>query len=338
MEWTRSGLKTNAKQFLKTRYWYAFLVLFIMLAIVSAGSSVISTFVSFGSFLSPAFMDLQSGDTNSFMTPGFAIFTGILTLLSMALTYTFLILVGGPVEIGTRRWFNRTREGAVASRVGILFSVFRKGSYRGAVGGYAWMTLWSVVWSLPYILFVVPATMIGYVVTWDSWMSFVAAMASRMGTPPGDLEGMDFASILGIQLPDTSVLLGVFAVLSVLSLLAAIPMIARTLAYSMAPWILADNPTIGARRALRLSIAMTRGQKLDIFVLYLSFAGWCVLAFLPLLCCIPLGPMFLSPYLYATQSELYAFLKHGSVVRGDCTMEELGYLKTALADETPPTA
>ncbi len=335
MEWTRAGLKTNAKRFLKTRYGYAFLVLFISVAIVSAGSSVISIIMSFGSFLTPAFMDFQAGDPGSMLTPGYFVFIGILTLLSTVLAYAFLLLVGGPIEIGTRRWFNRTREGGVASRIGILFSLFRKGSYRGATGGYAWMMLWSLIWSVPYVIFVVPAALIGYVVTWDSWMSFLSAMASRSGAEV-DLAGLDFASTFGIQLPDTSILLGLFAVLSVLSLLAAIPMIAKTISYSMAPWILADNPRIGARRALRLSMAMTRGQKLDIFVLYLSFTGWVLLAVLPAFCCIPLGPMFLNPYLYATQAELYAFLKHGSVVRGECSMEELGYLKAAISDETSP--
>lgn len=39
----------------------------------------------------------------------------------------------------------------------------------------------------------------------------------------------------------------------------------------MVPYILADNPSIGAERAIQLSNRMTDGEKWDMFVLDLSF-------------------------------------------------------------------
>lgn len=50
-------------------------------------------------------------------------------------------------------------------------------------------------------------------------------------------------------------------------LLLIIPGIIKAYAYRMVPYILADNPNIGCKRAIELSIQMTNGQKFEIFVL-----------------------------------------------------------------------
>ncbi len=65
--------------------------------------------------------------------------------------------------------------------------------------------------------------------------------------------------------------------------------IIKGIAYSMTPFILADNPQIGYGRTLKLSIAMTNGHKGAIFVLYLSFLGWYILGML----CFGIGLLFL---------------------------------------------
>ena len=105
--------------------------------------------------------------------------------------------------------------------------------------------------------------------------------------------------------------------------------IVKHYSYMMIPYILADNPTIGARRALRLSKDMTRGHKLDIFILELSFIGWYLLGFLA--CCI--GVVAVAPYVHATKAELYDVLKRESVGRGFCTMEDLGYIAVPASDQ-----
>lgn len=55
------------------------------------------------------------------------------------------------------------------------------------------------------------------------------------------------------------------------SLLLIVPRIIKAISYIMMPFILADNPQIGYDRALKLSMAMTKGHKGAIFVLALSF-------------------------------------------------------------------
>lgn len=103
------------------------------------------------------------------------------------------------------------------------------------------------------------------------------------------------------------------------SLLLVIPGIVKAISYSMVPFILSDNPEIGAARAVKLSMAMTQGHKWDIFVLYLSFIGWFVL------CSMTggIGYFFLAPYFFATLSELYADLRGKTIQSGIVMASEL---------------
>ena len=104
------------------------------------------------------------------------------------------------------------------------------------------------------------------------------------------------------------------------TLLLIIPGIIKGYAYSMVPYILADNPNIGVSRAIELSNNMTHGEKLNIFVLDLSFLGWILLT---VVTC-GIGMLFLAPYMEATKAELYAALKDKAYRGGLCTPAELG--------------
>lgn len=94
-------------------------------------------------------------------------------------------------------------------------------------------------------------------------------------------------------------------------LLLIVPGIVKSYAYSMVPYILAENPNIGRERAVDLSIEMTRGQKFRIFVLDLSFIGWCILGILALI----VGILFVLPYINATKAELYIVLRRNVLER-----------------------
>ena len=104
------------------------------------------------------------------------------------------------------------------------------------------------------------------------------------------------------------------------SLLLVIPGIIKSYAYRMVPYILAQNPDIGAKRAIELSRMMTKGQKFNIFVLDLSFIGWYMLCLLTL--CI--GGIFLRPYIDATMAELYNDLSKNALDKGLFQPDELG--------------
>lgn len=103
------------------------------------------------------------------------------------------------------------------------------------------------------------------------------------------------------------------------TLLLIIPGIVKSYAYRMVPYILADNPNIGYRRAIELSNEMTMGYKLEIWVLDLSFFGWYFLGVLTF----GIGTFFVNPYVDSTNAELYLSLRENAVRRGMCTCGEL---------------
>ena len=89
------------------------------------------------------------------------------------------------------------------------------------------------------------------------------------------------------------------------SLLLIIPGIIKAYSYSMAFYIMADNPQVGIRNALKMSMDLTNGYKGKLFVLGLSFIGWAILA--TFTCGI--GFLWLIPYMQMTYANFYNELK-----------------------------
>jgi uncharacterized membrane protein len=102
-------------------------------------------------------------------------------------------------------------------------------------------------------------------------------------------------------------------------LLLIIPGIIKSYAYRMVPYILSDNPNMEYNRALELSVKMTDGEKLNMWVLDLSFIGWYLLGTLLFF----IGVIFVFPYENATKAELYLVLRKHALDEGICTYEEL---------------
>ena len=84
-----------------------------------------------------------------------------------------------------------------------------------------------------------------------------------------------------------------------------VPGLIKAYEYSMIPYLLAENPNLSTSEAFSLSKQMTTGQKMDLFVLDLSFIGW---GFLGLICC-GIGLLFVQPYPETTKAEVYLILK-----------------------------
>ncbi len=92
---------------------------------------------------------------------------------------------------------------------------------------------------------------------------------------------------------------------SLWSLLLVIPGIIKSYSYAMTPFILNDEPDLGADATIHRSREIMYGHKADLFWLDLSFIGW---AFL---CCLTLGIGFLwlYPYIYTTHAAFYEDVK-----------------------------
>ena len=89
------------------------------------------------------------------------------------------------------------------------------------------------------------------------------------------------------------------------TMLLVIPGIIKAYAYSQAYYVLAENPGIGAREALRRSEAMMKSHKMEMFMLNMSFMGWAILGTFTF----GLLYIWLIPYMQATMTNFYNSIK-----------------------------
>ncbi len=80
----------------------------------------------------------------------------------------------------------------------------------------------------------------------------------------------------------------------------------------MTPYILDENPELGASEAIHRSRMMMKNHKFDLFWLYLSFIGWF------LLCCITcgIGFLWLTPYFNTAKASFYEEVKADYALNG----------------------
>ena len=90
------------------------------------------------------------------------------------------------------------------------------------------------------------------------------------------------------------------------SLLLVVPGIIKSYEYRMVPYILAENPGMDSKQVFEISKRMMNGQKMETFILDLSFIGWALVAGIT---CGIAGVFYVTPYVNATNTELYAFNK-----------------------------
>lgn len=103
------------------------------------------------------------------------------------------------------------------------------------------------------------------------------------------------------------------------TILFYIPGIIFTYRYMMTPYILAENPDIDYKRALEISRAMMKGNKLRTFMFQWSFIGWFLLG---CLAC-GVGTVFVQPYFFMSEAELYKELRNNAIANGTVNESEL---------------
>ena len=89
------------------------------------------------------------------------------------------------------------------------------------------------------------------------------------------------------------------------SLLFFIPGIVKRLAYSLAPLLIAEDPTLSAREAIALSQKMMKGYKWTLLGLELSFIGWYLLNYVTM----GILSFYVTPYVSATRTNFYLAVK-----------------------------
>lgn len=89
------------------------------------------------------------------------------------------------------------------------------------------------------------------------------------------------------------------------SLLFVIPGIVKAYEYRMIPYLLAENPNMSMSEAFGRSRNMMHNNKMNAFVLDLSFIGWYILVAFS---CGIVAIFYVLPYVYLTDTELYVAL------------------------------
>jgi uncharacterized membrane protein len=98
------------------------------------------------------------------------------------------------------------------------------------------------------------------------------------------------------------------------SLLLIVPGIIKMYEYRMMPYLLADNPSITCDEAFARSKAMMTGQKMNAFLLDLSFVGWHLLGALTFGI---LNFFYVLPWHQLAIAELYEVLRCNSTTSVD---------------------
>ena len=109
------------------------------------------------------------------------------------------------------------------------------------------------------------------------------------------------------------------AITAVCTLLLLIPYIIKAYSYSFHPYILNDCPELTVRKALKLSMKMTKGIKGELFVFDLSFIGWWLLTAVTF----GFAGFYTIPYYYMAKATLYESMKNSALASGKITEFDL---------------
>lgn len=309
---TSKDTKLAARQALSNNWGNAVLVTIIIIAITGAASAVyyfinfILNFItaavaiigtsSFGSFFyrgadffdyfttSPALEGAVSG-----LGATTAIALAIISVIIFIISYLFLLAVGANLSVGAAKYHLNLVSGNSAKISDVFFS------FKACPLKSLWVTL---LVSLKTLL-------------WGIWALVPALVCFVLST-----------YFLRVGYP---VYIGAILSFSAIALyiVSIILMIYASYRYCLAYFVLARNPALGVREAVRLSKETINGYKSDRFMLDISFIGWYLLLALAgvISCGIGtfVGALFLSPYFYAAQAVQFCDITGTPTIRHDFT-------------------
>ncbi len=121
-------------------------------------------------------------------------------------------------------------------------------------------------------------------------------------------EGAEFSDLFsGFSLFKTNFILNLLIIIFTVlwTLLLIVPGIIAAIKYSMAYYIVNDNPEIGGLEAIRISKEMMEGHKMRFLEMWFSFLGWFILGIVTF----GLGMIYAIPYYRAAKANFYLDLK-----------------------------
>ncbi|PDZ66665.1 hypothetical protein CON30_15870 [Bacillus cereus] len=154
-----------------------------------------------------------------------------------------------------------------------------------------------IVWAIIFILYIVVQSVMSY-----GYYTITLRLAKNESTTIGDLfAGFNSNNIFRAM--KLGILQTIF--ISLWSLLFIVPGIIKFFSYSMAYYIMLENPECTASEAIKKSKMMMKGHKLDLFITWLSFIGWFILGSLVGIFTLNLPYLWITPYYTTTVSHFY---------------------------------
>ena len=178
-----------------------------------------------------------------------------------------------------------------------------KEQLRGKVGMFFLITL--IVYAISFALAFIP--LVGVIATYIVMPPLSVGMVMiYLDVTYGD--NVEVATLFkGFNMMGKSIALFLLILLFTMlwSMLFVIPGIIKGYSYSMAFYILAENPDMTAREALNESKAIMAGHKMDFFVLQLSFILWALLTVVTF----GIASIYVMPYQQLTFTNFYHNIK-----------------------------
>ena len=165
----------------------------------------------------------------------------------------------------------------------VFFEGFNKWG-RGVLAG-----LWQVLW---YMIWILAIATIG-----------VIAMIPIFLILPSTLETFEVSYLLSL----------------LIALVCCVFVIIKAIEYSHHFYLVAEFPELGIRKALRISILITKGHRADIFVTHLTFLGYYILSIITL----GFAQVWFRPYTDMTFVNIYHALLKDALENGKINPEDL---------------
>lgn len=165
----------------------------------------------------------------------------------------------------------------------VFFEGFNKWG-RGVLAG-----LWQVLW---YMIWILAIATIG-----------VIAMIPIFLILPSTLETFEVSYLLSL----------------LIALVCCVFVIIKAIEYSHHFYLVAEFPELGIRKALRISILITKGHRADIFVTHLTFLGYYILSIITL----GFAQVWFKPYTDMTFVNIYHALLKDALENGKLNPEDL---------------
>lgn len=268
----RRQLKEWAKSAFNRSYWKSVLVAFILSITVGSGGSSGSS--SSGSSSDMDFSHMTEADIAIFVVTMLVVFAvvGVIWIIVMAVK----AFVFNPLQVGCQSYFCKGLND-VNPQLNELGRGFKPNYKNVALTMFLrdlYLWLWSLISVIPVFIGAVVMILLSMFVDDDSAVALVIVTV---------------------------------VVMCLLAFALCIPYIIKLYQYMLVPYILADNPDMPRKQVFELTKQMMDGNKMNAFVLNLSFIGWHMLS---LLTCGILSIFYVEPYRAYTIAAFYKDIQH----------------------------